>query len=62
MEVVNTNYCESSFDPTPKLKSSPVPILFVSFNEDKNCIYCEKEYGSPEGNTLGAVLLIISNN
>src|SRR5579862_1847437 len=45
MELVNTNYCESSFDPTPKLKSSPVPILFVSFNsEDDKCIYCREEY------------------
>src|ERR1700733_3836585 len=45
MELVNTNYCESSFDPTPKLKSSPVPILFVSFNwVDDKCIYCGEEY------------------
>ncbi|CAB4446065.1 unnamed protein product [Rhizophagus irregularis] len=29
-----------SFDPTPKLKSSPIPISFVSFNEsDLNCIH-----------------------
>jgi hypothetical protein len=41
MELAN----ESSFDPTPKLKSSPVPILFVSFNyEDGKCIYCGEEY------------------
>ncbi|CAB4446060.1 unnamed protein product [Rhizophagus irregularis] len=34
-----------SFDPTPKLKSSPVPISFVSFNEgDLNCIHCEDRY------------------
>ncbi|GET64085.1 kinase-like domain-containing protein [Rhizophagus irregularis DAOM 181602=DAOM 197198] len=34
-----------SFDPTPKLKSSPVPILFVSFNmNDLNCIHCGDEY------------------
>ena len=45
MELVNTIYCESSFDPTPKLKSSPVPILFFSFNwEDDKCIYCGEEY------------------
>ncbi|RIA81180.1 hypothetical protein C1645_573316 [Glomus cerebriforme] len=44
MELVNTND-ENSFDPTSKLKSSPIPITFVSFNEnDKNCIYCENEY------------------
>ena len=36
MELINTN-SENSFDPTPKLKSSPVPILFIPFNynEDK---------------------------
>jgi len=44
MKLVNTNN-ENSFDPTPKLKSSPIPILFVSFNEyDKNCIYCRNKY------------------
>src|SRR6266542_2144212 len=44
MELVNTND-ENSFDLTSKLKSSPVPILFVSFNEDdENCIYCEDKY------------------
>ncbi|UZO07251.1 uncharacterized protein OCT59_027543 [Rhizophagus irregularis] len=32
MELVNTND-ENSFDPTPRLKSSPVPIKFISFNE-----------------------------
>jgi len=36
---------ENSFDPTPKLKSSPVPILFVSFNRnDENCFYCGDIY------------------
>src|ERR1051325_2655591 len=44
MELVNTDV-ENSFDPTPKLKSSPIPILFVSFNEDdKNCFYCGDKY------------------
>ncbi|PKY21309.1 hypothetical protein RhiirB3_524926, partial [Rhizophagus irregularis] len=34
-----------SFDPTPKLKSSPVPISFVSFNrDDPNCIHCGDKY------------------
>ncbi|CAB5208741.1 unnamed protein product [Rhizophagus irregularis] len=34
-----------SFNPTPKLKSSPVPISFVSFNEDdSNCTHCGDEY------------------
>ena len=44
MELVNTND-ENSFDPTPKLNSSPIPILFVSFNwSDQNCIYCGDVY------------------
>lgn len=42
--ILNTND-EISFDPTPKLKSSPIPIKFIPFNaDDKNCIYCEEEY------------------
>ena len=45
MELVNLNDSENSFDPTPKLKSSPVPISFVSFNtDDDNCIYCGEKY------------------
>ncbi|UZO00742.1 uncharacterized protein OCT59_011861 [Rhizophagus irregularis] len=44
IKLVNT-IDESSFDPTPKLKSSPVPIFFVSFiKDDKNCIDCGEEY------------------
>src|SRR5688572_18920258 len=44
MELANTND-ENSFDPTPRLKSSPIPIKFISFNsEDKNCVYCGEEY------------------
>ncbi|UZO06606.1 uncharacterized protein OCT59_026920 [Rhizophagus irregularis] len=44
MELVKLND-ENSFDPTPKLKSSPVPIFFISFNEyDNNCIHCGEEY------------------
>jgi hypothetical protein len=40
MELANTND-ENSFDPTPKLKSSPIPINFISFNwDDNNCISC----------------------
>jgi hypothetical protein len=46
MKLVKTND-ENSFDPTPKLKSSPIPIKFISFNnKDKNCIYCGEEYTS----------------
>ena len=44
MELVNAND-KNSFDPTPKLKSSPIPILFVPFNEpDEYCFHCGKEY------------------
>ncbi|GBC38236.2 kinase-like domain-containing protein [Rhizophagus irregularis DAOM 181602=DAOM 197198] len=36
---------EISFDPTPKLKSSPIPITFISFDRRKNeCIYCGEKY------------------
>src|SRR6266542_3959562 len=36
---------KNSFDPTPKLKSSPTRILFVSFNwNDEHCINCGEEY------------------
>jgi hypothetical protein len=44
MELANTND-ENSFDPTPRLKSSPIPIKFISFDEyDNKCIYCGEEY------------------
>src|SRR5688500_19082464 len=44
MELIKLND-ENSFDPTPKLKSSPVPIFFISFNrEDNNCFHCGEEY------------------
>src|SRR5690348_15659483 len=44
MELVKTND-ENSFDPTPKLKSSPIPILFVSFNgSDWKCFHCGDKY------------------
>ncbi|GBB98678.1 hypothetical protein RclHR1_00330005 [Rhizophagus clarus] len=44
MELVNTNN-ENSFDPTPRLKSSPIPIKFISFNgSDENCVYCGEKY------------------
>ena len=40
MELVN----ENSFNPTPKLKSSPIPISFVPFNEDDVCFCCKRTY------------------
>ncbi|EXX57505.1 Cdc15p [Rhizophagus irregularis DAOM 197198w] len=44
MELVNTND-EIFFDPTPRLKSSPIPIKFICFNKnDINCIYCGEKY------------------
>src|SRR5579859_4102897 len=43
MELVNEN--DDFFDPTPRLKSSPIPIMFVPFNIcDNNCIYCGEKY------------------
>src|SRR4051794_21747793 len=45
MELANILNDENSFDPTPKLKSSPIPILFVPFNgEDQNCFNCRDYY------------------
>ncbi|RGB33782.1 kinase-like domain-containing protein [Rhizophagus diaphanus] len=33
------------FDPTPNLKSSPVPVLFIPFkNNEEKCNYCGNEY------------------
>ncbi|RIA80520.1 kinase-like domain-containing protein [Glomus cerebriforme] len=46
MESTNTN--ENSFDPTPRLKSSPIPINFVPFNEDDECFYCNESYSFTE--------------
>ncbi|RIA81105.1 hypothetical protein C1645_837519, partial [Glomus cerebriforme] len=44
MDLVNTKN-EYSFDPTPKLKSNPIPLTFVSFNRvDDKCFYCGEEY------------------
>ncbi|PKC66540.1 kinase-like protein, partial [Rhizophagus irregularis] len=44
MELANTKN-EKFFDPTPRLKSSPIPIKFISFNKfDLNCIYCGEKY------------------
>ncbi|RIA83790.1 kinase-like domain-containing protein [Glomus cerebriforme] len=34
-----------SFDPTPRLKSSPIPILFIPFKNNENkCNHCRNEY------------------
>jgi hypothetical protein len=43
MELTKAN--DDSFNPTPKLKSSPVPISFISFNiDDTICIHCGDTY------------------
>src|SRR5581483_8373829 len=43
-KLLNTNN-ENSFDPTPKLKSSPIPILFVPFKQDVwKCFHCGNNY------------------
>src|ERR1043165_8266331 len=43
MMEINTN--NNSFDPTPKLKSSPIPINFISFNQnDDTCFCCGNVY------------------
>ncbi|EXX62533.1 Cdc15p [Rhizophagus irregularis DAOM 197198w] len=43
-KVININD-ENSFDPTPRLKSSHIPIKFISFDRlYKNCIYCGEKY------------------
>ncbi|UZO22870.1 uncharacterized protein OCT59_015219 [Rhizophagus irregularis] len=43
MELVNTND-ENFFDPTPRLKSSPIPIQFISFGCQHSCVYCGEKY------------------
>jgi hypothetical protein len=43
MELIN----ENNFDPTPNLKSSPVPILFLPFNNEKlKCNNCGNKYSA----------------
>ena len=45
MEFINTND-ENSFDPTSKLKSSPIPILFAEWRKVsiKFCDISSKDY------------------
>ena len=44
VKILNTDD-DNSFDPTPKLKSSPIPFNFIPFNrDDRNCIYCGEKY------------------
>src|SRR6266498_2606307 len=46
MELITTND-KNSFDPTPKLKSSLTPILFISFNpKGFTCNYCGNNYST----------------
>lgn len=41
----NLNVNENSFNPTLKLKSSPVPILFIPFNKSEEiCNFCENKF------------------
>src|SRR4051812_44425250 len=41
METNNKNF----FDPTPRLKFSPIPILFIPFNiNDSKCNVCGNDY------------------
>ncbi|RIA92246.1 hypothetical protein C1645_80127 [Glomus cerebriforme] len=43
MELTNTN--ENYFNPTSKLKSSPIPINFLPFNKNaRYCFYCKNRY------------------
>ncbi|RIA95077.1 kinase-like domain-containing protein [Glomus cerebriforme] len=42
MELTKAN--ENYFDPTPKLKSSPIPINFIPFNKNDYCFYCKNKY------------------
>jgi hypothetical protein len=56
MELTNTNNINSanntnntnnanSFNSTAKLKTNPIPILFIPFNNNDNtCNYCKNEY------------------
>ena len=48
MELTNANN-ENPFDPTPKLKSSPIQIEFIPFDSYDDytyhqCNYCGEEY------------------
>jgi hypothetical protein len=43
MKLINKN--NDSFDPTPRLKSSPIPAFFIPFkNNEEKCNYCENKY------------------
>ncbi|GBC06418.1 hypothetical protein RclHR1_06810007 [Rhizophagus clarus] len=46
MDLTNT-FSENSFNPTPRLKSSPVPILFIPFNRNElKCSHCSDYYST----------------
>ncbi|PKC61202.1 hypothetical protein RhiirA1_466898 [Rhizophagus irregularis] len=43
MKLINKN--NDLFDPTPRLKSSPVPAFFIPFkNNEEKCNYCKNKY------------------
>ncbi|EXX79704.1 hypothetical protein RhiirA1_388058 [Rhizophagus irregularis] len=46
MALINANEENSnSFDPTPKLKTSPIPILFITcIGCNQNCFNCNDKY------------------
>ena len=49
MELIKTSdeNPSDSFDPTPNLKSSSIPVYFIPFNkDDKNCFYCGNAYNN----------------
>src|SRR6266536_5615269 len=45
LKYIIMNISNNSFDLTPRLKSSPVPVLFIPFkNNENNCNYCGNKY------------------
>src|SRR6266536_3519244 len=48
LKYIIMNTSNNSFDPTPRLKSSPVPVLFIPFKNNENNARCieHKETGN----------------